>query len=245
MNPNEQKFDLEDILLIAVWYEKQYGYENKKMVEKGESDKTTGDRTKDFFSKQDYFRLLETVKEGMGAVYNAKDLMEKVEDIVAYTKKLPDVPPLDRMYNYYNDLRTVFMYSADPEQKYKHSQIGLITSSIGLYNQKLTEDDFKEKVKTSKHLGVVGETGEWFVKLLGFKQMQNDIGGYQYTVITRHGDYGLFYSQNDFGIELDDCFVFSGKVKKHCEWGTNDQIPQTLWNYVKVTENVGSVTTNE
>jgi len=241
MNPNEQKFDLKDILLISVWYEKQYGYENKAMLEKGESDTTTSMRTKDFFSKQDYFRLLATIKEGIGAIYNAKDLMEKVEDVVAYTKKLPSVPPLDRMYNYYNDLRTVFMYSADPEQKYKHSQIGLITSAIGLYNQKLTEDDFKEKVKTSNHLGVVGENGEWFVKLLGFKLMINDIGGYQYTVLTRHGDYGLFYSQNNFGLELDDCFVFKGKVKEHRHWGTNDQIPQTVWNYVKVIENVGSV----
>ena len=79
------------------------------------------------------------------------------------------------------------------------------------------------------------------MKLLGFKQMQNDIGGYQYTVITRQGDYGMFYSQNDFGIELDDCFVFSGKVKQHREWGANDQIPQTVWNYVKLVENVGSI----
>ena len=239
MNPN--KFDLRDILLIAVWYEKQYGYENKKMVENGESDKTTGDRTKDFFGKQDYYRLLDTVKEGMGAVYNAKDLMERVEDIIAYTKKLPDVPPLDRMYNYYNDLRTVFTFSADPQQKYNYSQIGLITSSIGLYNQKLTEADFKEKVKASKHLGVVGKKGEWFVKLLGFKQMQNNIGGYQYTVITRHGDYGMFYSQHDFGVALDDCFLFTGKVKEHRNWGTNEQVPQTVWNYVKITEIVGSV----
>jgi|TARA_Y100000310_G_scaffold256483_1_gene264293 hypothetical protein len=241
MNPNMQKFDLKDILLIAVWYEKQYGYENKTMMEKGESDTTTGTRTKDFFSKQDYFRLLETVKDGSGAIYNGKVLMEKVEDVVAYTKKLPDVPPLDRMYNYYNDLRTVFMYSVDPEQKYKHSQIGLITSAIGLYNQKLTEDDFKEKVKTSKHLGEVGKRGEWFVKLLGYKQMNNDIGGYQYTVITRHGDYGMFYSQNNFHIELGDCFLFSGKVKEHRNWGTNEHIPQTVWNYVKLVENVGSV----
>ena len=241
MNPNKQNLDLYDILYVSVWYEQKYGYAGKSMVEKGVADMSTGDRTKEFFNKTNHLGLLDKIKTSSGALYDSKVLMEKVEDVVAYTKKLPDVPPLDRMYNYYNDLRTAFMYSVDPDQKYTRNQIGLLTSAIGLYNQKLSETDFKEKIKTSKHLGEVGKTSEWFVKLLGFKQIQNDIGGYQYTVITRQGDYGMFYSQNDFGIELDDCFVFSGKVKQHREWGANDQIPQTVWNYVKLVENVGSI----
>jgi hypothetical protein len=211
------------------------------MVENGESDTTTGERTKKFFTKLDYSRLLETVKGGHGAIYSAKVLMDKVAEITRFVKNLPTVPPLDRMYNYYNDLRITYKYSADPEQKYNYTNIGLITSAIGLYNQKLTEADFKEKVKASKHLGEIGKKGEWFVKLLGFKQMKNNIGGYQYTVITRHGDYGIFYSQNNFGLELEDCFLFEGKVKEHREWGTSDQVPQTVWNYVKVSEIVGRV----
>jgi hypothetical protein len=112
----------------------------------------------------------------------------------------------------------------------------LITSALGLYNQKLNEEEFKEMVGDSKHLGAIGDRGEWFVKLIGFREMFNDIGGYQYRVVNRLGDLGLFYSKHDFNIEISDCFLFSGRIKDHIEWkGVN----QTVWSHVKIKENVG------
>ena len=79
--------------------------------------------------------------------------------------------------------------------------------------------------------------------LLNFNSINQVPGGNDLiTALKGHDMYSFFQIlQNDFGIELDDCFVFSGKVKQHREWGANDQIPQTVWNYVKLVENVGSI----
>ena len=214
---------IDGILLMACHYEKKCGYESQKMLEDGTVKTTTKQRVKDYFSLADHADDFDSRITELVTLYQ-----DKVDDIKVSISDLPVVEPTDRMYNYFNDMRTLFR--VEDTHLVNPNQIGMIVSALGLYNAKPDEDS------NSKHLGVVGKGGEWFVKLVKYRRLDN--GSNQYSVVNRVGDKGIFYSKHIFELDLGDCFLFQGTVKKHDVWrGVNT----THWNYVKIKENVGKV----
>ena len=213
------RLTLDAILTIACHFEEKFGYESQKMLESGQTKTTTKQRVKDFVSTEGD-EILDWISNDGNGKYS-----EKVADIKTFVRELPAVEPLDRMYNYFNDLKTLFRVG--DEHVFNPNQVGMVVSALGLYNA-------KPKETTSSHVGTVGESGERFVKLVKYRRLDN--GSNQYSVVNRVGDEGIFYSNHIFDLDIEDCFLFQGTAKKQDVWrGVNT----THWNYVKIKENVG------
>ena len=215
------RLTLDAILTIACHFEEKFGYESQKMLESGQVKTTTKQRVKDFVSTEEEMSDFDWIPNRA----SSSKYSEKVADIKTFVRELPAVEPLDRMYNYFNDLKTLFRVS--DEHVFNPNQVGMVVSALGLYNA-------KPKETTSSHIGTVGKSGEWFVKLVKYRRLDN--GSNQYSVVNRVGDEGIFYSNHIFDLDIEDCFLFQGTVKKHDVWrGVNT----THWNRVKIKENVG------
>tara|TARA_Y100000310_G_C20694481_1_gene824551 strand:- start:1362 stop:2033 length:672 start_codon:yes stop_codon:yes gene_type:complete len=215
---------LKDVVLVTVQIEEKHGFVGRSGAETGLVP--TKERVKKFFELHIHDDLTNCTTEHHS----------KADSIIKYIQsELDNVDPLDKMYNYYNDLRTIYR-----EDVVNVSSVGLISSALGLYNQHTTRKDFMERVKDSAHQGLIGDRGLWFNKLLSFREMHNDFGGFQYKVLSREGNYGVFYSQKDFGLEIGDCFLFKGTVKDHKIHSQNNiQYAETQWNRVVFVENYG------
>jgi hypothetical protein len=116
---------------------------------------------------------------------------------------------------------------------------------VGLKQQKqLTEKREDDKAELSKEtansewFGNVGKRDKFFVKMTSKKYLDN-YQSYIYNVITREGNLGSFFSQKDFDLKENDCFIMKATPKKHVISNFHGG-KETMFNRVVIEEVVGT-----
>lgn len=115
---------------------------------------------------------------------------------------------------------------------------------VTLPNQKsLAEERAKQAEEKSaltvdsEWFGVVRKRDEFFVKLTASKYVER-FGSYIYSVVTREGNIGSFFSQKKFDLKVNDCFIIKATPKRHImsEWHGGKE---TQLNRVVIKEVIG------
>jgi hypothetical protein len=122
------------------------------------------------------------------------------------------------------------------------SQFGFIACLPYLKRQAEGREAKKEELaKTtvnSEWIGKEGKRGEFFVKLTDKRYLDN-YGSHIYNVVTKEGNLGVFFSQNNFELKVNDCFVMKATPKRH-QVSNFHGGKETMFNRVVVKEVVGS-----
>lgn len=99
------------------------------------------------------------------------------------------------------------------------------------------KDEQAKNTASSEWFGVVRKRDKFFVKLTGKKYVDR-YGSYIYNIVTREGNIGSFFSQNNFDININDCFIMKATPKRHCvsDWHGGKE---TQFNRVVIEEIIG------
>jgi len=127
------------------------------------------------------------------------------------------------------------------KEELQASQFGFVACLPFLKRQQEQKEAQKEELaKTtanSNWIGTERKRGEFFVKLTNKRYLDN-YGSYIYSVVTRDGDLGVFFSQNKFEIDEGDCFVMKATPKRH-QVSNYHGGKETMFNRVVIKEVVG------
>jgi len=92
---------------------------------------------------------------------------------------------------------------------------------VTLPNQKkLSEDrelikkELEKGTATSEWFGSLRKRDKFFVKLTD-KKFVDRYGSYIYNIVTREGNIGSFFSQNNYEVSVGDCFLMKATPKRH------------------------------
>lgn len=97
--------------------------------------------------------------------------------------------------------------------------------------------ELESQTANSEWIGKERKRGEFFVKLTDKKYL-NNYGSYLYNVVTREGNLGVFFNQNDLEVTEGDCFVMKATPKRH-QVSRYHGGKETMFNRVVVQEVVG------
>jgi len=127
------------------------------------------------------------------------------------------------------------------KEELQASQFGFVACLPFLKRQQEQKEAQKEELaKTtanSNWIGTERKRGEFFVKLTNKRYLDN-YGSYIYSVVTRDGDLGVFFSQNKFEIDEGDCFIMKATPKRH-QVSNYHGGKETMFNRVVIKEVVG------
>lgn len=127
------------------------------------------------------------------------------------------------------------------KEELQASQFGFVACLPFLKRQQEKKEAQKEELaKTtanSNWIGTERKRGEFFVKLTNKRYLDN-YGSYIYSVVTRDGDLGVFFSQNKFEIDEGDCFVMKATPKRH-QVSNYHGGKETMFNRVVIKDVVG------
>lgn len=97
--------------------------------------------------------------------------------------------------------------------------------------------ELESQTANSEWIGKERKRGEFFVKLTG-KRYLNNYGSYLYNVVTREGNLGVFFNQNDLEVAEGDCFIMKATPKRH-QVSKYHGGKETMFNRVVLKEVVG------
>jgi hypothetical protein len=121
------------------------------------------------------------------------------------------------------------------------SQFGFIACLPNLKRMADGRDEQRKELEkdtaSSEWIGTERKRGEFFVKLTD-KRYLNNYGSYLYNVVTREGNLGVFFNQNDLEVAEGDCFVMKATPKRH-QVSRYHGGKETMFNRVVVKEVVG------
>jgi len=106
----------------------------------------------------------------------------------------------------------------------------------------MAAEENKKKNAGSKFLGEIGKRAEFFIKVIGKKDISTQFGeSTVFNVIDREGNLGVWFSNpGKIDLEVNDCALIKATVKRHGE-NVYKGGSETLWNRVKVLNNAGAV----
>tara|TARA_Y100000296_G_scaffold7044_1_gene8462 strand:+ start:5151 stop:5846 length:696 start_codon:yes stop_codon:yes gene_type:complete len=106
----------------------------------------------------------------------------------------------------------------------------------------MVAEENKKKNAGSKFLGEIGKRAEFFIKVIGKKDISTQFGeSTVFNVIDREGNLGVWFSNpGKIDLEVNDCALIKATVKHHGE-NLYKGGRETLWNRVKVLNNAGAV----
>lgn len=106
-------------------------------------------------------------------------------------------------------------------------------------NREVKKAEAKESASASEYMGSVKKRAEFFVKLVQ-KTYSDNVGCYIYKVKDQKGNLGVFFSSDSAMAEVNDCFLAKMTPKRHSVSDYHGG-KETVFNRVKVVQNVGSV----
>lgn len=104
-------------------------------------------------------------------------------------------------------------------------------------SREAVKEELAKTTAKSEWFGTITKRAEFFVKLTG-KKFVESYGSYIYNIVTREGNIGSFFSQNNFELIEGDCFIMKATPKRHIvsQWHGGKE---TQFNRVVIKEVIG------
>jgi hypothetical protein len=138
--------------------------------------------------------------------------------------------------DFYRSLRDILSQS-----EITASQFGFVACLPMLKRMAEGRDEQRKELEkttaSSEWIGTERKRGEFFVKLTG-KRYLNNYGSYLYNVVTRDGNLGVFFNQNELEVKEGECFIMKATPKRH-QVSKYHGGKETMFNRVVVKEVVG------
>lgn len=127
------------------------------------------------------------------------------------------------------------------KEELQSSQFGFIACLPYLKRMAEEREEQKEELAkvtaNSDWIGTERKRGEFFVKLTK-KDYLNNYGSYIYSVVTREGNLGVFFNQENFNVAPGDCFIMKATPKRH-QVSNYHGGKETMFNRVVIKEVIG------
>lgn len=127
------------------------------------------------------------------------------------------------------------------KEELQASQFGFVACLPFLKRQQeetaAKKEELAKTTANSNWIGAERKRGEFFVKLTNKRYLEN-YGSYIYSVVTRDGDLGVFFNQNNFEVSEGDCFIMKATPKRH-QVSNYHGGKETMFNRVVIKEVVG------
>jgi len=175
-------------------------------------------------------------RDGEQADRSTSDLIQAklldANNVISWVREM-DYVPVGIDINYWTNLQ--FEFKSEESDK-----VGLVGSALKFYNQKLSNEAYRDLIRKSKYIGILSNREKFFAKLM-LKLHKNDderSGYFLYKAITREGNLITFFNEEDFPVVVGDCFLFEGLITDHniCPY---DKVPNTKLSRIKYLENYG------